>query len=69
MPKFTATFERRVVEIDQFTREIEADALADAEEQANALAIEADDNCPDDAKSVRGPNCEEWDWVECKEVS
>lgn len=60
MPKFEITFEREVVQIDRFTRVIEAATIEEAWDRARLAEGAYDHDCPDDAKNVGVDECRSW---------
>jgi hypothetical protein len=69
MPVFKVNIDRKVVNWDRFTRFIEADNEAQAEEIGNKLADEANNNCPDDAGPGNFDNeLEDWDVNDVEEA-
>lgn len=60
MAKFTITFEREVVQVDQFTRVVEADNEEEAVAKAQAACSVYDHDCPDDAAPTGGDDCQSW---------
>lgn len=60
MRKFEITFERVVVQTDRFTRVIEAETEEEACAMAEAACSAYDSDCPDDAASYGGDECQSW---------
>lgn len=60
MPKFSVTFQRDVIQRDEFVRVIEASDEAAARIIAEREAAAADESCPDDACCTGSDECESW---------
>ncbi len=62
MPRFKIHFMRRVVSLDSVERVIEAENLEQAQDIADGMIAEFDDECPDDSEEI-SLTCESWDWT------